>query len=155
MSKLRIWQIPEADTIVTTRVVNAPQARVFKAWTDPTHLQNWWGPAGFTTFIDQYDLEPGGKWLFAIEAADRTRYPNECTFVQIDPPAGLVWNHEGAPHEFQVEALFERLSADKTRVIFKMKFSYSDECRRLRAIITEKNEENMDKLEAELARMTH
>lgn len=153
MDKLSIWEIPEADTIVTTRMVNAPQATVFKAWTDPVHLQNWWGPAGFTTIIDQYDLRPGGKWLFAIQAADKTNYPNECTFVLINPPAQLVWNHEGAPHEFQVEALFEPFAADETRVVFKMKFSYPEECRKLRTIITEKNEENMDKLEAELARM--
>lgn len=153
MDKLSIWQIPGSDTIITTRDVNAPQAIVFKAWTDPAHLQNWWGPAGFTTIIDQYDLRPGGKWLFAIQAPDKTNYPNKCTFVQIDPPAQVVWNHEGAPHEFQVEALFEPIAPHKTSVIFKMKFSYPEECSKLRGIITEKNEENMDKLEAELARM--
>jgi len=153
MDKLTIWQIPDEDVIVTTRVVNAPQATVFAAWTKPAHLQNWWGPNGFTTIIDVYDLRPGGKWLFAIQAADKTSYPNECTFVQINPPAQLVWNHEGAPHEFQVEASFESVSDQQTRVIFKMKFSYSGECSKLRTIITEKNEENMDKLEAELARM--
>lgn len=153
MNKLSIWQIPGSDTIITTRDVNAPQAIVFKAWTDPAHLQNWWGPAGFTTIIDQYDLRPGGMWLFTIQAPDKTNYPNKCTFVQIDPPAQVVWNHEGAPHEFQVEALFEPIATHKTRVVFKMKFSYPEECSKLRGIITEKNEENMDKLEAELARM--
>ena len=34
--------------IVTTRIVNAPRAIAYKAWSDPNHLKNWWGPAGFT-----------------------------------------------------------------------------------------------------------
>jgi uncharacterized protein YndB with AHSA1/START domain len=34
--------------IVTTRVIDAPRELVFKAWTDPEHLAQWWGPKGFT-----------------------------------------------------------------------------------------------------------
>jgi uncharacterized protein YndB with AHSA1/START domain len=32
--------------IVSTRVLDAPRERVFKAWTDPVHLARWWGPKG-------------------------------------------------------------------------------------------------------------
>jgi uncharacterized protein YndB with AHSA1/START domain len=34
--------------VVTTRVIDAPRELVFKAWTDPEHLAQWWGPKGFT-----------------------------------------------------------------------------------------------------------
>jgi len=34
--------------IVTSRIVEAPPELAFSVWTDPEHLKNWWGPAGFT-----------------------------------------------------------------------------------------------------------
>ncbi|PJZ49977.1 hypothetical protein CH362_06575 [Leptospira saintgironsiae] len=37
--------------IVSTRVVNFPREKVFKAWTDPEQLKNWWGPKGFQNVI--------------------------------------------------------------------------------------------------------
>jgi uncharacterized protein YndB with AHSA1/START domain len=48
--------------IVITRVLNASQALVFKAWTDPAHLINWWGPNGFTNTFHEIDIKPGGIW---------------------------------------------------------------------------------------------
>jgi uncharacterized protein YndB with AHSA1/START domain len=35
--------------IVIARVFNAPRELVFKAWMDPKHIDQWWGPHGFTT----------------------------------------------------------------------------------------------------------
>ena len=34
--------------LVITRVLDAPREVVFKAWTDPKLLEQWWGPKGFT-----------------------------------------------------------------------------------------------------------
>lgn len=51
---------PECE-IVSSRIVDASQELVFSAWTDPNHLKNWWGPAGFTNTFNKFDLRPGGK----------------------------------------------------------------------------------------------
>lgn len=48
-------------TIVSTRTITEPINKVFRAWTDPEHLKNWWGPNGFTNTIHEFDLRPGGK----------------------------------------------------------------------------------------------
>lgn len=37
--------------VVSVRVVNASKELTFQAWTDPNHLQNWWGPKGFTNTL--------------------------------------------------------------------------------------------------------
>jgi uncharacterized protein YndB with AHSA1/START domain len=46
--------------IVVTRVFDAPRSRVFKAWTDPERMKQWWGPNGFTMPYCKIDLRPGG-----------------------------------------------------------------------------------------------
>ena len=50
---------PECE-IVTTRVFNIPRQLVFQAWTDPAHLNEWWGPNGFTNTFHIFDFREGG-----------------------------------------------------------------------------------------------
>lgn len=49
----------EARSIVITRVIDAPPALVWKAWTEPEHLAQWWGPDGFTTTTRAFAFRPG------------------------------------------------------------------------------------------------
>ncbi|MBV9988551.1 MAG: SRPBCC family protein [Chitinophagaceae bacterium] len=147
-----VLQVPPECEIVTIRDLNAPRALVFKAWTDPKHLQNWWGPKGFTNTFNSFDLRPGGKWSFVMHGPEKGNYVNECTFTVIREPELLVWDRQSQPI-FQVETVFEELAEARTRVIFKMKFNSVGECNKIRPYAPEKNEENMDKLEAELLKM--
>ena len=87
-----------------------------------------------------------------MHGPERGNYNNECTFVAIREPELLVWDRQSKPI-FQVEALFEEVSTNETRVTFKQKFKTAAECEKIRAHVPEKNEENMDRLEAELKRM--
>lgn len=139
---------PEKE-IVTTRIVNATKRQVFKAWTDPEHLKNWWGPKGYTNTFYQFDLRPKGVWSFVTEGSDGSRQPNECTFIAIDAPDFVSWDHLLNPR-LRVEASFEEISANQTRVIFKMIFETADECKKVRSLAGTKNEEKLDKLEVEL-----
>ena len=52
-----------------TRVLEAPRELVFKAWIDPQHLINWWGPRGFSTPNCEMDARPGGSYQFRMRAA--------------------------------------------------------------------------------------
>jgi uncharacterized protein YndB with AHSA1/START domain len=149
---LEILQATPASEITASRIVNAPIEIVFKAWTDPEHLKNWWGPAGFTNTINTYDLKPGGKWSFIMHGPDKGNYPNEVIFVKIDAPNLIVWNHISKP-EFQVVASFESLEFDKTTVSFKLVFDNQETCDKVRAYAPDKNEENLDRLEEELRKM--
>ena len=139
--------------IISSRTVKAPGELVFEAWTNPDHLKNWWGPAGFTNTFLEFDLRVGGKWKFIMHGPDKGNYNNECIFIKISKPDMIAWQRISQPI-FQVVATFEEVATDKTRVIFKMLFNTAQECNKLKKFVVDKNEENFDRLEAELAIMT-
>jgi uncharacterized protein YndB with AHSA1/START domain len=138
--------------IVSSWTVNAPIELVFLAWTDPDHLKNWWGPAGFTNTFYEFDLRPGGRWRFMMHGPDKGNYPNECEFIKIERPSLITWQRISKPI-FQVVANFKEVSADRTSIVFKMIFNSAAESDKLRGFVPEKNEENFDRLENELAKM--
>lgn len=141
------------NEIVSTRIFRGDKALLYKAWTDPDHLKNWWGPNGFTNTILQYDLQVGGRWSLLMHGPDGRDYPNESVFTQIDDQQLIAWNRVTKPH-FNVVTTFEAHTAHETKVVFRMIFNDAEECGRLSAFIAEKNEENFDRLEAELKKMT-
>lgn len=138
--------------IRSIRIVNFSRELVYTAWADPNHLKNWWGPAGFTNTFNEFDLRPGGKWSFIMHGPDKGNYHNECEFIVIDKPALIAWKRYSKPI-FQVVAAFEETAADKTKIIFRMLFTSADECNKVKKFAVDKNEENFDRLEVELAKM--
>ena len=73
-----------------TREFAAPREQVFKAWTDPHHLAQWWGPTGFTNPVCEWDRRPGGKIYDVMRAPDGAEYPMGGEFLEIAPPEKLV-----------------------------------------------------------------
>ena len=139
--------------IITKRVLHTPVETVYKAWTDPIHLANWWGPKGFTNTFNEFDLRVGGKWSFIMHGPDKGNYANECEFTQIIPLELIAWKRYSKPL-FNILTTFRQVSADSTEVIFRMIFDTPEECNKLKPFVVDKNEENFDKLEDELKRMT-
>jgi uncharacterized protein YndB with AHSA1/START domain len=139
--------------IVSSRIFNAQKELVFRAWSDPNHLKIWWGPAGFTNTFNEFDFRVGGKWSFIMHGPDKGNYANECEFIKIETPSLIAWKRFSKPL-FQVVATFEEVSIDKTKLVFKMLFNTSDDCRKVKAFAVDKNEENFDRLENELTKMT-
>ena len=135
--------------IVSTRIFNFSRELVFRAWSEPEHLKNWWGPAGFTNTFYEFDFRVGGKWSFIMHGPEKGNYPNECEFIKIEKPSIIAWKRYSKPH-FQVVATFEEVSDSKTNLVFKMLFNSADECGKLKPFVVDKNEENFDKLELEL-----
>ncbi len=58
----------EGQELVLTRVLDAPRELVFKAWTDPKRVAQWWGPQGFTSHVCELDARPGGASAFTCAA---------------------------------------------------------------------------------------
>jgi uncharacterized protein YndB with AHSA1/START domain len=84
--------LPERE-LVLTRMLDAPRALVFQAWTDPHHLARWWGPKGFTNPVCELDLRPGGALRIVMRAPDGTDYPMTGVFREIAPPERLVFTN--------------------------------------------------------------
>lgn len=57
---------PDEPQLAISRVLDAPRALAFRAFTDPDHLATWWGPSGNTLLRDEteFDVRPGGfqRW---------------------------------------------------------------------------------------------
>ena len=97
--------------IITSRTFDAPRDLVFKMWTDRQHIEQWWGPNGFTTTTHEMDVRPGGLWRFVMHGPDGTDYPNKIVYEEIVEPERLVYAHgddsEGKGREFQMTVTFE------------------------------------------------
>jgi uncharacterized protein YndB with AHSA1/START domain len=115
----------DSSVMVGTRVFDAPRDLVFAAWSDPTHLAQWWGPNGFTTTTSAFDMRPGGVWRFVMHGPDGRDYQNRITFDEIVKPERIVYHHGGAedvePAEFTVTVTFEDLGG-KTKLTMRMQF---------------------------------
>jgi uncharacterized protein YndB with AHSA1/START domain len=133
-------------------VFQAPAVMMFEAWTNPNILRQWWGPAGFTNTFHQFDLRPGGNWVFTMHGPEKGNYENECVFLEISKPELIAWERLSNP-VFRVVTTFEQVANDQTKLIFRMQFENQKECNTIRKIAPEKNEENFDKLEVVLQKM--
>lgn len=77
--------------LVITRIFDAPRELVFKAWTDPKHVAQWWGPKDFTNPVCELDVRPGGALLIHMRGPDGVVYPMKGVFHEIAEPERLVF----------------------------------------------------------------
>jgi uncharacterized protein YndB with AHSA1/START domain len=139
------WQI------VTTRVINAPRELVWKAWSDPDRLARWWGPKGFTNTFYRCEMRSGGSWHFVMHSPGGLDFMNHSTFAEVVKPERIVIRHHSGPH-FQLTVTF-REHAGRTRITWRMSFASVEEYERARAFAPAANEQNLDRLEAQLELM--
>ena len=137
-------------SIVTTRVLDAPRERVFRAFSDPEQLAQWWGPDGFTSTFQGFSFEPGGAWTFVMHGPDGTTYPNESHFVEIVPGERIVFDHMSG-HAFRATFVFSD-EGERTRLHWTMHFGDPAECAKVARFVAGANEQNLDRLAALLRR---
>ena len=74
-----------------TRVFDAPRALVFKAWTDPEMVAQWWGPRMFDTPVCEVDARSGGLITIHMRGPDGKIYPMKGIFTEVTEPERLVF----------------------------------------------------------------
>jgi uncharacterized protein YndB with AHSA1/START domain len=77
--------------VTITRIINAPPALVFQAWTDPKQLAKWWGPDGFTSPIVELDVRPGGSLLIHMQDPNGAVNPMRGTYQEVIAPERIVY----------------------------------------------------------------
>ena len=78
------------EQMVVTRVFNAPRELVWKAYTDPAYVMQWWGPTGFTAPVCQMDFRVGGKFLCCMRSPDGQDFWNGGEYHEIVPHEKIV-----------------------------------------------------------------
>lgn len=133
---------------VHSRLIDAPCARVYQAFSDPAHLARWWGPNGFSNTFSEFDLRPGGRWRFVMHGPDGSDYPNESLFIEVVPQQRVVIEHLNG-HHFLLTIRFTA-QGSQTRVDWRQEFDSVAERQRIAALVIPANEQNLDRLAAEV-----
>ena len=63
--------------MVVSRLIDAPAALVFNAWTQPKQLEQWWGPNGFKNTVHEMDVVEGGITRIVMHGPDGVDHPNK------------------------------------------------------------------------------
>ncbi len=134
-----------------SRVLPATPSEVFAAMSDPTRVARWWGPAGFTSTIHQFDFVPGGAWRLTMHGPDGTDYPNESRFTRIEADKIVEIEHLSGHHFILTVGL--RATAGGTEVSWRQTFDTVEHFQQIVKFVTVANEQNLDRLSAEAQRV--
>ncbi len=55
-SAMSVREHPSDREVIFFRLLDAPCELVWKVWSDPQHVHQWWGPAGFTTTTHEFSV---------------------------------------------------------------------------------------------------
>lgn len=80
-----------APAMALTRVFRAPKDLVYKMWTEPEHLKEWWGPHQFTTPECMMDVRAGGAMRITMRWPSGELEPAEGRFDEVIPGEKLVF----------------------------------------------------------------
>ena len=113
-----------------SRTFNAPRDLVWKCFTDPERMKEWWGPKGFKVIASKMDLRPGGSYHYGLQSPDGQSVWGKFAYREIVPPEKLVlinsfsdekggttrhpWN-ESWPLQMLSTFTFEDLPGGKTK----------------------------------------
>jgi uncharacterized protein YndB with AHSA1/START domain len=88
----------EAPEFVISRTFAAPRESVWRAWTEPGQLAQWWGPRAFTNPVCDLDLRPGGAYRIVMRSPEGTEYPLSGVFREVVPLRRLVLTMDPSGH---------------------------------------------------------
>lgn len=132
--------------IKLSRLLNAPIELVWKVWTEPEHIAQWWGPNGFSNTIDIMDVRPGGIWKFVMHGPDGTNYNNKSIFKEIVKHERIVFEHTNP--DFTTTVTF-KAEGKKTLLTWQMTFEKPEELQTVIKVFKadEGMRQNVEKLE--------
>jgi uncharacterized protein YndB with AHSA1/START domain len=114
--------------IVVERVFNAPRERVWRAFSEPALVAQWWG-RGNKLDVERFEFERGGHWRF-VEHADGEATGFEGRFREITPMDLIeqTFEWDGMPGHASVDtAVFEDLGDGRTKVVSTSMFLTAEE----------------------------
>ena len=110
---------PSDREIRVERVFDAPLDRVWRAFTDPALVAQWWG-RGNKLVIERMEVERGGHWRYVEHAPDGSVHGFEGRYREVTPPERIVQTFEwdGMPGHVIVETVtLEDLGDGRTKLV--------------------------------------
>jgi uncharacterized protein YndB with AHSA1/START domain len=118
MGKLKLVAEPGKHEIFMSRNFDAPRELVFKTFTDPKLIPQWWGPNALTTVVDTMEVRKGGIWRYVQRDADGNEFAFHGVYHEITSPERLVYTFEfeGMPGHVLLETVILEEHNGKTTV---------------------------------------
>lgn len=112
MTKNNVETIIEGNKVIYKRYFAVPVSLAFEAWSSIEHLEQWWGPDGFTITTKSIDFSNDGIWEFVMHGPDGHEYKNKIQFMEINKPHSIYYKHTGYGEgvkdvEFQSRIIFK------------------------------------------------
>jgi uncharacterized protein YndB with AHSA1/START domain len=80
----------DAHDLIITRTLRAPRQALWRAWSEPDLLKEWWCPKPWTTEVKAFDLRPGGAFHTLMRGPDGGMSDNPGCFLEVVPQSRLV-----------------------------------------------------------------
>jgi uncharacterized protein YndB with AHSA1/START domain len=113
---------PTSDRdLVLTRIIDAPLEKLFRAWTEPELLKQWFAPLPYTTPVAELDVRPGGSNLVVMRGPDGIDMPNRGVYLDVVKNERLVFTDaytkawEPSPKPFMTVILTFERTGGKTK----------------------------------------
>ena len=74
-----------------TRLIAAPRAKLYRAWTEPELLKQWFAPLPYTTPVAELDVRPGGSCLVVMRDPDGNDWPNPGVYLDVVENERLIF----------------------------------------------------------------
>jgi uncharacterized protein YndB with AHSA1/START domain len=140
------------NAIIKQRNFDVAVDVLFKAFSQPEHLKEWWGPNDFTNTFYEFNFCNGGKWRFTMHGPDGKGYENESEFETVKENELIVLRHISKP-EYKATFSFSSINSNASVLVWEMIFETEKAYEALKEIVAEKNEENLNRLEKEVEKI--
>ena len=120
---------PTDRSIRVEREFDAPRDRVWRAYTDPKLVAQWWG-RGHEVVIERMEVKRGGHWRFVEHTPEGETHGFEGRFREVTPMDRLVQTFEwdGMPGYTILESVeFSDAGAGRTRIVITSLFFTPEE----------------------------
>lgn len=122
-----------------TREFDAPVEKVWRCWTEPELLDQWWAPRPWMAVTQRIDFRPGGEWLYYMQGPDGTRHYSKVEYKTIATNKSFTG----------IDAFCDEngvISADMPNMEWKVVFNPSGNATKVEIEIIFASLEDMDKI---------
>lgn len=84
-------QTVESRELVLTRLIDAPPEKLYRAWTEPALLKQWFCPKPWTVASAELDVRAGGTSSIVMRSPDGEEFPNQGIYLEVVPNQRLVF----------------------------------------------------------------
>jgi uncharacterized protein YndB with AHSA1/START domain len=90
---MKTTTMPASETreLVITRLINAPASKLFRAWTEPELMKQWYCPRPWTTPVIETDVRPGGSSYVKMQGPNGETHDSRGVYLEVIPNKKIVF----------------------------------------------------------------